>query len=177
MIYRKYHDLSGKINNEMLDKLILILSDKDCVNHVIYFTSQGGFTNITDVMVSMIKHYNHHGSGKRCMIVVHDLLQSNGFNICFMLPKTCIKYTGILTGMIHEARVEVEITGNNKHYYEEDDAKKDNVVFVHGEDLKLFRKIGVTKGEIDTINKQKSVYFQHPRMVELFEKNGIKKFN
>lgn len=177
MTYRKYHTINSAMNMQMVDQFREILNDKDCVNHVIYFYSNGGYTTCEEIICSMIKHYNHLQSGKRCVLVVCDLVASSAFHLIFKLPKSCVRYTGKVGGMIHKARVEVEITGDHKYYTEEDKAKKDFVVFTHNDDLKFFKKIGITDEEIKLVNKGKEVYLQHDRMIELFVKNGIKKFN
>lgn len=111
------------------------------------------------------------------MIVAYGQLMSNGFNFCFMLPKSCIKYTGSLTGMIHKVRVDAEITGGGKYYSLEDKAKENFVSFIHGEDVKLFKRIGVSNSDLKKFESGVEVYFNHPEMIEIFKKNGIKKFN
>ena len=177
MTYRKYHNLVGSIDDTMLTQLREILNDRECFNHVIYVASRGGSNLVTELMVSMIKHYNHLNSSKRCVIIAYGQLMSNGFNICFMLPKSCIKYTGSLSGMIHKVRVDAEITSGGKYYSLEDKAKEDFVSYIHGEDIKLLKRIGVSNSHLKSLEAGKEVYFSHSEMVELFKRNGIKKFN
>lgn len=177
MIYRKYHRLFGGMDSDMLSKLSDILNDKDCVNHVIYFTSNGGETRISNIMISMIKHYNHINSGKRCLIVANDILFSNGFMFCFELPKSCIRYQGSLQGMIHRARISTDITGGGKYGDAEDEARKDFITFIHKEDLKFYNRIGISAAELKKVEKGEDVFLSHERMILLFKNNGIKKFN
>lgn len=162
----KYFALIEGVNPETLDKFIRFYNDNHEVPCTIVINSRGGSGYIAETVVHMIGQMND------CTLIIHAAY-SAAFEIA--VEAKCKKILSKFSrGMMHLARLTVDMGVDGNPYYDEDTNHFKNFGVEKKLGDRLAKKI-MTKEELIKFKKREEVWFDFKRMKEIFPSAEILK--
>jgi ATP-dependent protease ClpP protease subunit len=160
-------NLTGPVDDSMVNVLINGLNNKEDSIHYIYLKTEGGDVTCQDAIIHLLSE-----NSERCVLIGYGYLYSAGFNIFYKseCPKALLPDT---LGMAHFAASFLRITETGKPNMSDPDAfYLKNLKITKSTTMKFFKSLAFTEQELTEVSNGNEVWFNTKRMNELFKKHG-----
>jgi len=155
-------NLSGEVDYEMLNKLILAFNTlKEAEELCIYFSSSGGLVDVAEAIIDFINT-----NKERISITFYGEIFSSGMNI-FLKTSCRKKILPDTRGMFHFSWQEVTISEGGKPNSSYDIFSLKEMKASKNRTIAYLKTTKLTETEINSIKKGRDIYFSHTRMEEI----------